>query len=256
VYILNTNGTLKNSDIETILELTIQGKEIIDDEEYDSIVIYTKNDVIKARTPGQTRYLQTVRKNDICFAIGPAGTGKTYLAVAFAVSALKRGVVNKIVLARPAVEAGESLGFLPGDFREKIDPYLRPLYDSLDDMMPSEKLKSYIEKRVIEIVPLAYMRGRTLNNAFVILDEAQNATDLQMKMFLTRLGANSKAIITGDITQIDLPPKNISGLVQAKNILQDIQGVGFIYFDKSDVVRHRLVKEIIDAYEKFNKEKE
>jgi len=256
VYILNTNGTLKNSDIETILELTIQGKEIIDDEEYDSIVIYTKNDVIKARTPGQTRYLQTVRKNDICFAIGPAGTGKTYLAVAFAVSALKSGVVNKIVLARPAVEAGESLGFLPGDFREKIDPYLRPLYDSLDDMMPSEKLKSYIEKRVIEIVPLAYMRGRTLNNAFVILDEAQNATDLQMKMFLTRLGANSKAIITGDITQIDLPPKNISGLVQAKNILQDIQGVGFIYFDKSDVVRHRLVKEIIDAYEKFNKEKE
>ncbi len=254
VYVLNTNGTLKNSDIETILELTIQGKEIIDDEEYDSIVIYTKNDVIKARTPGQTRYLQTVRKNDICFAIGPAGTGKTYLAVAFAVSALKRGVVNKIVLARPAVEAGESLGFLPGDFREKIDPYLRPLYDSLDDMMPSEKLKSYIEKRVIEIVPLAYMRGRTLNNAFVILDEAQNATDLQMKMFLTRLGANSKAIITGDITQIDLPPKNISGLVQAKNILQEIQGVGFIYFDKSDVVRHRLVKEIIDAYEKFNKE--
>jgi len=256
VYILNTNGTLKNSDIETILELTIQGKEIIDDEEYDSIVIYTKNDVIKARTPGQTRYLQTVRKNDICFAIGPAGTGKTYLAVAFAVSALKRGVVNKIVLARPAVEAGESLGFLPGDFREKIDPYLRPLYDSLDDMMPSEKLKSYIEKRVIEIVPLAYMRGRTLNNAFVILDEAQNATDLQMKMFLTRLGANSKAIVTGDITQIDLPPKNISGLVQAKNILQEIQGVGFVYFDKSDVVRHRLVKEIIDAYEKFNKEKE
>ena len=256
VYILNTNGTLKNSDIETILELTIQGKEIIDDEEYDSIVIYTKNDVIKARTPGQTRYLQTVRKNDICFAIGPAGTGKTYLAVAFAVSALKSGVVNKIVLARPAVEAGESLGFLPGDFREKIDPYLRPLYDSLDDMMPSEKLKSYIEKRVIEIVPLAYMRGRTLNNAFVILDEAQNATDLQMKMFLTRLGANSKAIVTGDITQIDLPPKNISGLVQAKNILQEIQGVGFVYFDKSDVVRHRLVKEIIDAYEKFNKEKE
>jgi len=256
VYVLNTNGTLKNSDIETILELTIQGKEIIDDEEYDSIVIYTKNDVIKARTPGQTRYLQTVRKNDICFAIGPAGTGKTYLAVAFAVSALKSGVVNKIVLARPAVEAGESLGFLPGDFREKIDPYLRPLYDSLDDMMPSEKLKSYIEKRVIEIVPLAYMRGRTLNNAFVILDEAQNATDLQMKMFLTRLGANSKAIVTGDITQIDLPPKNISGLVQAKNILQEIQGVGFVYFDKSDVVRHRLVKEIIDAYEKFNKEKE
>ncbi|MBZ0200995.1 MAG: PhoH family protein [Ignavibacteriaceae bacterium] len=256
VYVLNTNGTLKTSDVETILELTAQGKEIIGDEEFDSIILYTKNDVIKARTPGQTRYLQAAGKNDICFAIGPAGTGKTYLAVAFAVSALKRGIVNKIVLARPAVEAGESLGFLPGDFREKIDPYLRPLYDSLDDMMPSEKLKSYIEKRVIEIVPLAYMRGRTLNNAFVILDEAQNATDLQMKMFLTRLGANSKAIITGDITQIDLPAKTASGLVQAKNILQGIQGVGFVYFDKSDVVRHRLVKDIIDAYEKFNKEKE
>ena len=251
VYLLNTNGSLKTSDVETILDLAIQGKEIINDKEYDSIVLYTKNDVIKARTPGQNKYLETAKKNDICFAIGPAGTGKTYLAVAIGVSALKKGVVNKIVLARPAVEAGESLGFLPGDFREKIDPYLRPLYDALDDMMPSDKLRSYIEKRVIEIVPLAYMRGRTLNNAFVILDEAQNATDMQMKMFLTRLGVNSKAIITGDITQIDLPPKNVSGLVQAKEILQNIDGVGFIYFDKSDVVRHRLVKDIIDAYEKF-----
>jgi phosphate starvation-inducible PhoH-like protein len=251
VYVLNTNGILKTSDVETILDLAIQGKEIINDQEYDSIVLYTKNDVIKARTPGQNKYLETAKKNDICFAIGPAGTGKTYLAVALAVSALKKGIVNKIVLARPAVEAGESLGFLPGDFREKIDPYLRPLYDSLDDMIPSDKLKSYIEKRVIEIVPLAYMRGRTLNNAFVILDEAQNATDMQMKMFLTRLGANSKAIVTGDITQIDLPPKNVSGLVQAKEILQSIDGVGFVYFDKSDVVRHRLVKDIIDAYEKF-----
>ncbi len=159
--------------------------------------------------------------------------------------------MNRIVLARPAVEAGESLGFLPGDFREKIDPYLRPLYDALDDMIPSEKLKTYIEKRMIEIVPLAYMRGRTLNNAYVILDEAQNATDLQMKMFLTRLGANSKAIITGDITQIDLPTKTTSGLVQAKEILRGIEGVGFVYLDKSDVVRHKLVKDIIDAYEKF-----
>jgi phosphate starvation-inducible PhoH-like protein len=159
--------------------------------------------------------------------------------------------VNKIVLARPAVEAGESLGFLPGDFREKIDPYLRPLYDALDDMIPSDKLRGYLEKKIIEIVPLAYMRGRTLNNAFVILDEAQNATDMQMKMFLTRLGSNSKAIITGDITQIDLPTKNVSGLVQAKEILQNIEGVGFVYFDKTDVVRHRLVKDIIDAYEKF-----
>jgi phosphate starvation-inducible PhoH-like protein len=250
VYVLNTNGTLKNSDLETILNLTVEGKEIINDKEFDSIVLYTKNDVIKAKTPGQSNYLQVAHKNDICFAIGPAGTGKTYLAVAFAVSSLNRGVVNKIVLVRPAVEAGESLGFLPGDFREKIDPYLRPLYDALDDMMPTEKLKSYLEKGVVEIVPLAYMRGRTLNNAFVILDEAQNATDMQMKMFLTRLGVNSKAIITGDITQIDLPPKTTSGLVQAREILKGIEGVGFVYFEKSDVVRHRLVKDIIEAYEK------
>lgn len=251
VYVLNTKGSLRESDINTILDLTIEGREIISPKEFDSIVLYTKNDVIKAKTPGQKIYLDAAAKNDICFSIGPAGTGKTYLAVAIAVAALKKGIVNRIILARPAVEAGESLGFLPGDFREKIDPYLRPLYDALDDMIPSEKLKTYIEKRMIEIVPLAYMRGRTLNNAYVILDEAQNATDLQMKMFLTRLGANSKAIITGDITQIDLPPKTTSGLVQAKEILRGIDGVGFVYLDKSDVVRHKLVKDIIDAYEKF-----
>jgi phosphate starvation-inducible PhoH-like protein len=251
VYVLNTKGALKESDIKTILDLSIEGKEIISPKEFDSIVLYTKNDVIKAKTPGQNTYIESASKNDICFAIGPAGTGKTYLAVAIAVSALKKGTVNKIVLARPAVEAGESLGFLPGDFREKIDPYLRPLYDAIDDMIPSEKLKTYIEKRMIEIVPLAYMRGRTLNNAYVILDEAQNATDLQMKMFLTRLGANSRAIITGDITQIDLPSKTTSGLVQAKEILRNIAGVGFVYLDKGDVVRHKLVKDIIDAYEKF-----
>ena len=251
-YVLNTNGRLKSSDVETILDLTVEGKEIVDEKEIDSVVLYTKNDAIKAKTAGQLNYLHTANKNDICFAIGPAGTGKTYLAVALAISALKKGLVNKIILARPAVEAGESLGFLPGDFREKIDPYLRPLYDALDDMMPSDKLKSYIEKRVIEIVPIAYMRGRTLNNAFVILDEAQNATDIQMKMFLTRLGVNSKAIITGDITQIDLPGKSVSGLIQAKEILDNIEGVGFVYFDRSDVVRHRLVKDIIDAYEKFH----
>ncbi len=252
VYVLNTSGRLQTSDVRTILDLTLEGKEIIAEDEYDSIVLYTKSDIVKAKTPGQRKYLQIAAKNDICFAIGPAGTGKTYLAVAIAVSALKRGVIKKIVLARPAVEAGESLGFLPGDFQEKIDPYLRPLYDALDDMIPSEKLKGYLEKRVIEIVPLAYMRGRTLNNAFVILDEAQNATDIQMKMFLTRLGANSNAIITGDITQIDLPVKSRSGLVQAKEILNGIPGVGFAYFDKEDVVRHRLVKDIIDAYDKFN----
>jgi phosphate starvation-inducible PhoH-like protein len=252
VYVLNTSGKLSSNDVETILDLTIEGKEIVDDEEFDSIVLYTKKDVIKARTSGQINYLNLARKNDICFAIGPAGTGKTYLAVAVAVSALKRGIVKKLVLARPAVEAGESLGFLPGDFREKIDPYLRPLYDALDDMIPSEKLRSYIEKRTIEIVPLAYMRGRTLNNAYVILDEAQNSTTMQMKMFLTRLGANSRAIVTGDITQIDLPAKQVSGLVQAKDILFNVEGVAFAYFDKSDVVRHKLVKNIIDAYEKFS----
>ncbi len=250
IYVLNTNGSLDKADVETILALSVQGREIVNTDEMDSIILYTKHDVIKAKTPGQLKYIQTVLQNDISFAIGPAGTGKTYLAVALAVAALKKGIVGKIILARPAVEAGESLGFLPGDFREKIDPYLRPLYDALDDMIPSDKLKSYIEKKVIEIVPLAYMRGRTLNNAFVILDEAQNATTMQMKMFLTRLGVNSKAIITGDITQIDLPSKSVSGLIQAKEILSHINGVGFIYFEKSDVVRHRLVKDIIDAYEK------
>ena len=252
VYVLNTSGKLETGDVETILNLTSEGKEIVDEEEFESIVLYTKKDVIKARTPGQVKYIDEARKNDICFAIGPAGTGKTYLAVALAVAALKKGLVKKLILARPAVEAGESLGFLPGDFREKIDPYLRPLYDALDDMIPSDKLRSYIEKRIIEIVPLAYMRGRTLNNAYVILDEAQNATDMQMKMFLTRLGANSKAIVTGDITQIDLPLKQTSGLVQAKQILSKVKGVAFAYFDKGDVVRHKLVKDIIDAYEKFN----
>lgn len=254
-YVLNTSGRLGTNDVNTILELTIEGKEVVDEGELDTIVLYTKKDVIKARTPGQINYINLARKNDICFAIGPAGTGKTYLAVAIAVSALKRGLVKKIILARPAVEAGESLGFLPGDFREKIDPYLRPLYDALDDMIPSEKLKNYIEKRVIEIVPLAYMRGRTLNNAYVILDEAQNSTTMQMKMFLTRLGGNSKSIVTGDITQIDLPAKQVSGLVQAREILSKVEGVAFVYFDKGDVVRHKLVKDIIDAYEKFNNSK-
>ncbi len=252
IYVLNTSGKLKPADVETILSLTVEGKELIDDEEFESIVLYTKHDVIKAKSAGQRKYIEAAKKNDICFAIGPAGTGKTYLAVALAVAALKKGLVKKLILARPAVEAGESLGFLPGDFKEKIDPYLKPLYDALDDMMPSDKLRSYLEKEIIEIVPLAYMRGRTLNNAYVILDEAQNATAMQMKMFLTRLGANSKAIITGDITQIDLPDKQVSGLVQAKEILSGIKGVAFVYFDKSDVVRHRLVKDIIDAYEKFN----
>lgn len=252
IYTLNTSGKLTQDDVSTIIDLTVEGREIISNNDYNNIVLYTKKDVIKAKTPNQVRYVQSVKKNDICFAIGPAGTGKTYLAVAFAVASLKKGNVTKLVLARPAVEAGENLGFLPGDFREKIDPYLRPLYDALRDMLPTEQLRNYIEKDVIEIVPLAYMRGRTLNNAYVILDEAQNATGLQMKMFLTRLGPNSKAIITGDITQIDLPPKANSGLIQVKDVLKNIDGVDFIYFNKSDVVRHKLVKDIINAYENYN----
>lgn len=250
IFVLNTTGKLQPNDVYTIIDLTLQGKEIISDNEFDSIILYSKKDVIKAKTPNQVTYIKSVRENDICFAIGPAGTGKTYLAVAFAVAALKKGIVKKIILARPAVEAGESLGFLPGDFREKIDPYLRPLYDALEEMIPGEQLKNYLEKGVVEIVPLAYMRGRTLNHAYVILDEAQNATGMQMKMFLTRLGPNSKSIVTGDITQIDLPSFSQSGLVQVKEILKGIDGVGFVYFDKGDVVRHKLVKDIINAYEK------
>ncbi len=250
-FLVNKNRQLTHQDIELVIQLAKNGKEVVSDYEIDSAILFTKNDVIKAKTPGQLEFVKVARKNDIVFAIGPAGTGKTYLSVALAVASFKNHLVNKIVLCRPAVEAGESLGFLPGDFREKIDPYLRPLYDALEDMMPYEKLKYYLEKNQIEIVPLAYMRGRTINNAFVILDEAQNATALQMKMFLTRLGANSKAIITGDITQIDLPSKKDSGLVQVQSILKNIEGVAFVYFTKADVVRHKLVKDILNAYEKF-----
>lgn len=261
IYILNKNGTLTVQDIETVIDLVkVNGdpaipKNIITqvgEDEIENVVLFTRNGIIKARTPGQCEYIRQMRKNDIVFAIGPAGTGKTYLAVATAVAALKNRDITKIILARPAVEAGESLGFLPGDLKEKVDPYLRPLYDALDDMIPPDKLKMYIERRVIEVVPLAYMRGRTLNNAYVILDEAQNATSMQMKMFLTRLGANSKAIITGDITQIDLPTKTVSGLVQIQEILKLVEGVKFCYFDKNDVVRHKLVKDIIDAYDKYH----
>lgn len=193
---------------------------------------------------------QVSEKNDIIFAIGPAGTGKTYTAVALAVRALKNKAVRKIILTRPAVEAGESLGFLPGDLKEKIDPYLRPLYDALDDMLPSDKLNYYMSNRIIEIAPLAYMRGRTLDNAFIILDEAQNSTDLQLKMFLTRIGASAKAIITGDLTQIDLPKNQKSGLLKATRILKNIDGIAHVQLDEADVVRHRLVKMIIRAYDK------
>lgn len=261
IYILNKNGSISLNDVETVIDLvTLNGDAAIPksvaanltDEESEGLVLFTRNGIIRAKTPGQRRYIGEIKKNDIVFGIGPAGTGKTYLAVAMAVAALKNREVVKIVLARPAVEAGESLGFLPGDLKEKVDPYLRPLYDALDDMLPPEKLKTYVERRVIEVVPLAYMRGRTLNNSFVILDEAQNASAMQMKMFLTRLGANSRAVITGDVTQIDLPIKTISGLVQIQEILDDIQGIQFCFFDRNDVVRHRLVKEIIDAYDKYH----
>src|ERR1041384_2504944 len=205
---------------------------------------------VRARTANQKRLVQEAEKNDIVFAIGPAGTGKTYTAVALAVRALKNKQVKKIILTRPAVEAGESLGFLPGDLKEKIDPYLRPLYDALDDMIPAEKLKVYLENRTIEIAPLAFMRGRTLDNCFVILGEAQNATDMQLKMFLTRMGPSAKFIVTGDITQIDLPKKQASGLLRAAKILNGIDGIEFAHLTYEDVVRHRLVKDIIKAYDK------
>jgi phosphate starvation-inducible PhoH-like protein len=204
--------------------------------------------VIQPKTSGQSEYLKLMAENDIVVGIGPAGTGKTYLAVAAAVDALSRKQVRRIVLARPAVEAGESLGFLPGDLQAKVDPYLRPLYDALEDMMPHERVQKALETRTIEIAPLAYMRGRTLADAFVILDEAQNATNAQMKMFLTRLGVNSRTVITGDKTQIDLPRREESGLVQIERILPGIDGIGFHYLTESDVVRHRLVREIIKAY--------
>jgi len=204
--------------------------------------------VIQPKTAGQREYLRSIAEHDIVIGIGPAGTGKTYLAVAAAVDALARKRVRRIILARPAVEAGENLGFLPGDLQEKVDPYLRPLYDSLEDMMPRERVQKALETRMIEIAPLAYMRGRTLNDAFVILDEAQNATGMQMKMFLTRLGVNSRAVITGDKTQIDLPNREDSGLLQVERILPGIEGIGFCYLGDGDVVRHRLVRDIIRAY--------
>ncbi|HEY5546749.1 MAG TPA: PhoH family protein [Gemmatimonadaceae bacterium] len=217
-------------------------------ESAERIVLPGVRRIIHPKTPGQAEYLRLIVENDIVVGIGPAGTGKTYLAVAAAVDALMRKRVRRIVLARPAVEAGESLGFLPGDMQAKVDPYLRPLYDALEDMMPAERMQRALEMRVIEIAPLAYMRGRTLSDAFVILDEAQNATSAQMKMFLTRLGVNSRTVITGDKTQIDLPSREDSGLIQIERILTGIEGIGFHYLTDVDVVRHRLVREIIKAY--------
>lgn len=236
--------------IEAVLNPT--GEEIVTPwvEDKDVLLFGNKGLVIKVKTPNQRKLVDAANKNDIVFAIGPAGTGKTYTAVALAVKALKNKEVKKIIITRPAVEAGENLGFLPGDLKEKIDPYLRPIYDALDDMIPAEKLKFYIENRTIEIAPLAYMRGRTLNKAFILLDEAQNTTSMQMKMFLTRMGIQSKIIITGDKSQVDLPKNQVSGLGESLNILKGINGIAFVELDGSDVVRHKLVRAIIEAYEK------
>ena len=223
----------------------------------DDVIIYGVNGKpISARTPTQQNLVRTFQKNDLTFALGPAGTGKTYVAIALAVKALKNREVKKIILSRPAVEAGEKLGFLPGDMKDKIDPYLQPLYDALEDMVPAMKLKEYMETKVIQIAPLAFMRGRTLNDAVIVLDEAQNTTTHQIKMFLTRLGVNAKMIITGDVTQIDLPRSVCSGLVQALRILHDIPGIGRVEFGKKDIVRHQLVQRIVEAYQEFDEQEQ
>ena len=223
----------------------------------DDVIIYGVNGKpISARTPTQQNLVRTFQKNDLTFVLGPAGTGKTYVAIALAVKALKNREVKKIILSRPAVEAGEKLGFLPGDMKDKIDPYLQPLYDALEDMVPAMKLKEYMETKVIQIAPLAFMRGRTLNDAVIVLDEAQNTTTHQIKMFLTRLGVNAKMIITGDVTQIDLPRSVCSGLVQALRILHDIPGIGRVEFGKKDIVRHQLVQRIVEAYQEFDEQEQ
>ena len=253
MVLLDRNDALAEEDVETVLALEQSNSEPAppaDPAEADVVLHTPDGEAIRPRTPNQATLVESSRANDVVFAIGPAGTGKTYMAVAMAVAALKEHRVKKIVLARPAVEAGEQLGFLPGDFYEKIDPYLQPLYDALGDMLPHEKLAEYIETNRVEIVPLAYMRGRTMKSAFVILDEAQNATTGQMKMFLTRLGPNSRTIVTGDVTQTDLKNRRRSGLVQVQHILDGIQGIDFVYLTPKDVVRHRLVRDIIAAYEK------
>jgi len=253
VVLLDRNETLTEDDVDTVLALfdseDADGTALADKE---AILTTPDGEVIKPRSPNQQRLLQSAQSNDVVFAIGPAGTGKTYVAVAMAVAALNDHRVKRIVLSRPAVEAGEQLGFLPGDFYEKVDPYLQPLYDALGDMMPREQMAEYLEQDRVEVVPLAYMRGRTLKSSFVILDEAQNVTTSQMKMFLTRLGPKSQAIITGDVTQTDLNNRNESGLIQVQHILKDIEGIDFIYLEREDVVRHRLVREIIAAYEEHD----
>lgn len=249
---LEQYGALNSGNIESILaikHIDVQEDPAEKTSGGGEVIVFGNNGVmIKARTANQRKMVDSILKNDVLFAIGPAGTGKTYTAVALAVRALKNKEIKRIILTRPAVEAGENLGFLPGDLKEKVDPYLRPLYDALDDMIPADKLKLYLENRTIEIAPLAFMRGRTLDNCFVILDEAQNSTDLQLKMFLTRMGPSAKFIVTGDVTQIDLPKKGMSGLHNALRILDDIPGIDMIYLTGEDVVRHKLVRRILKAY--------
>ena len=248
---LSTRGSLSVRDVQNLIRLitSSNGKSNGEHHTPDLVIHYGKKGAIVPKTNGQENYVKTVYKNDVVFCIGPAGTGKTFLAVALAVAALENNEVDRIILCRPAVEAGEHLGFLPGDLKEKVDPYLAPLYDSLGRIFPENKLAQLLEKNYIEVVPLAYMRGRTLDSAYMILDEAQNATALQMKMFLTRLGIGSQAIVTGDITQIDLQKRSDSGLIQVTNILNNVEGIGFITLDPSDVVRHSLVMKIIQAYD-------
>lgn len=249
VYLLRRNERLLPEDVATVLDvLTLEKSPARMAEE--EIIFVGRQGPIRARTPHQQEYWRSVQTHDVVFAIGPAGTGKTYLAVAMALAMLRRNEVARLILSRPAVEAGESLGFLPGDLQEKVDPYLRPLTDALLEMLGAEKLRSLMERRIIEVIPLAYMRGRTLNNAFLILDEAQNATIGQMKMFLTRLGRSTKAVVTGDVTQIDLSDPAASGLVDVQTVLRNVPGIAFVYFDRTDVLRHRLVADIIEAYER------
>ncbi|MCC6326118.1 MAG: phosphate starvation-inducible protein PhoH [Candidatus Brocadia sp.] len=244
--IVRTTGRLDADDVEQAI-VDVKGE--TGDETAQTIDVFQRGLFIKPKTEGQAKYIEAIKKNDLVFCIGPAGTGKTYLAVAMALSFLKSGRIRRIVLARPAVEAGEKLGYLPGDIKAKVNPYLRPLYDAIADMMDVGHVKKYLESDIIEILPLAYMRGRTLNDAFIILDEAQNCTVKQMKTFLTRLGVKSKVVVTGDITQVDLPGGELSGLIDVQERLMAIQNISFVYLTKADIIRHKLVQDIVDAYE-------